>query len=492
MKIVQNKPLLTISRAINEYVDFISSTYGPAGKKILIALSDYNTKAIDDGYEASKEYELENEFYNAVISYIKESTRKTNTRVGDGTTTAAILTGAIYNEVTGDLTDPMNTNRNYHGKVVEIQSAIKEAIQQIKDKSKKVKTKQELYKIAYNSYNNEEIATLISDTLFKIGQDGMLVIEDSNSTVTHVEMVKGLEIDKGFVSPYLITNIDTEEVILHEPRVIIINKRLEVFDEIVGIIQKIVAEGKKEIMIVAEGFGDSLLNAIIMLKMKGICFPLLVEASGFGENRLESLRDIAAVTGSKVIDPKIIKIENLTPDYLGIAKKVTSKKDKTVIIGENDKEIPQRVKSIEKTLEITTNTFEKEKLQKRIASLKGGIALIRVGANTENEQQAIKAKVEDSVNATKVAFKDGIVKGAGKTYAEIKTSSIILNNALKVPQNKLKENGEEYLDENVTDPTGVLIAALETGGSIACGLLEIGGIITVKRKKEDTSNTMDF
>lgn len=484
MKIVQTKPLNTIIRAVNNYAEFISPTYGPAGKKTLISLSEYSVRAIDDGHESSKDFELENEFENAVVSYVKEATEKTNNRVGDGTTTAVILTRAIVKEVTKDAQDVFS-NKNYHGKVLEIEKATKEAIQQIKDKAKKIKTKQELFHVAYNSYNNKEIATLISDTLFQIGEEGIISIEDSASVNTEIEMVQGLELEKGLLSPYFI-NTANEQAILHNPRVLIYKKRIESFNTILPIIKNIVEAGKKEICIVAEGFSNDVINNVIMYKLKGIFSPILIEAPGFGDAKQENIENIAAVTGAIIIDSDILRPEDVNPQHLGDAEKITCKKDKTTIIGlaKNQKEVNKRVIKLKARLE-TASKFEKDTLNKQIASLTGGIALIKVGANTENEQKAIKAKVEDAVNATKVAFKDGIVKGAGMTYIELKTSSSLLNSALLAPRNQLTENGEEYLDSKVTDPAGVLIAALETASSIACGLLTIGGIIAMKREKKE-------
>jgi chaperonin GroEL len=483
MKIVQPKSLQNIVRTVKEYVDFIAPTYGPAGKKILIALSPFNIKAVDDGHEAAKEYELENEFSNSVISYIREATEKTNSRVGDGTTTAAILTGAIVAEATKDIDDPL-VKMTVHGKIKEIEKGTREAIDKIREKSKTIKTKQELYKVAYNSYNNDEVATLISDTLFKIGQDGLLSIEDSHSVQTEVEMIEGLELDKGIMSPYLV-NTDKDEGVLINPQVLVINKKIDTFLEIAPVLKNIIESGKKDICIVADTVSEDVLRSCIMNKIKGSFSPLIIEAPGFGDAKLDSLKNIAAVTGATVIDPSILKIEDIKPEHIGIAKKVICKKDKTLIFGGSQASIDKRVKELEKELKHTVIQFQKEKIEKLIAALKGGIALIKVGAKTENEQKAIKAKVEDAVNATKIAFKDGIVKGAGLTYSELKTSSPLLNAALKAPRKQLEENGKEYLQDNVTDPAGVLIAALETASSIACGLLSISGIITMKRKKED-------
>lgn len=486
MKIAKTHTLETISSALKKYIELIAPTYGPAGKKVLIAHSEFNIKAVDDGFEASKEFELEDEFENAVIQYIRESTAKTNEKAGDGTTTAGLLTSAIFKETLGDQDSPLvSLKKNYHTEVKDIEKGIKEAVKYIKDKSKKVKTKQELYNIAYNSYNNEEIATLISDTLLKIGETGLLAIGDSQTAQTEVEMVEGLEIEKGFKSPYFI-NTEKEEAVLINPTVLTIDGRLDSFKDILPLLQQI-SQTNKNVCIIAEGYSDEVLNNIILTRIKGNLAPLLLETPGFGDNKRESLENIAVVTGATVVDQKIQEWDKITLAEMGNAKRIISTKDKTIIIGgAGDKSvIKARITRLTEKMEEIKDNYQKETLRRHIASLSGGMALIKVGANTENEQKSVKAKVEDSVNATKLAFKDGIVKGGGKTYADIKTSSDILNRALKYPLTQLQENGAEYLDDNVIDPAGVLVVALETAGSIACGLLEMGGIITTKREEKN-------
>lgn len=483
MKIIQSDTLKTRVSALKKYADMITPTYGPAGKKVLIATSEFGLKAADDGHAASAEIELENEFENSVVMYMKESTEKTNSRVGDGTTTSVILTKAIFENVVGDQSNPF-AGTSFHKEAQEIQKATKEAVAYIKNKAKKVESADELFKVAYNSYNNEEIARLIADTIFKIGQDGVMLIEDSRSSNTEVEMVEGLEVEKGFASPYLV-NSEKEEVVLNEPVFLLVNGKLDRFMDVVPLLKKVTQdEGKKEFVVLAEGFGEDFLGNVIVSKVRGLFSPLLVEVPGFGDGKLENLKNISAVVGGEIFDSKVKKLSDATVQDLGTARKVVSRKDKTVIMGGNGSQIQQRVDVLQKQLDANVSQFEKDKIKKSIASLKGGVALIKVGADTENEQRSVKMKVEDAVNATRVAFKDGVVEGAGKTFAEIETSSKILNEALKAPRKQLEENGKEFLDENVTDPAGVLIAALETASSIAVGLLTMGGIVTTKRKEE--------
>lgn len=482
MKISQTDTKKTILSALSKYAKLITPTYGPAGKKVLIATNSFSVKAADDGHTVSNEIEFENEFENGVVQYIKETTDKTNSRVGDGTTTSVILTEAIVKEAMGDLSNPF-LDTNHYKKVQEIQKATKEAIEYIKSKAQKIKTDQELYKVAYNSYNNEEIAKLISSTLVKIGKDGVLTIEDSKTSNTEVEMVEGFEFEKGFTSPYFI-NSDRESAVLNDPVFILLEGTLNRFLDVVPTLKGLFKAGKKNIVIIASGFSEEVLGHVIMDKISGVYSPILLECPGFGDGKLENLRDIAAVVDAKIFDDKVNKIETATVEDLGTVKKIISKKDKTILIGGNTKTIKERIKLLTEKLETASDGFQKEKLQKTIATLSGGIALIKVGANTENEQKSIKMKVEDSINATKIALQDGVVSGGGKILCDIETSSPILNKALKVPREKLEENGKEFLDKNVIDPAGVLIAALETASSIACGLLMIEGIIVTKREDD--------
>lgn len=482
MKIIQSDAKKTIVSAVKKYADMIVPTYGPAGKSVLIATNEFSIKAADDGHAASVDIELENEFENAVVMYIREATEKTNSRVGDGTTTAVILTKAILDQVMMDETNPFETKQSYSKEAREIKQATKEAVDYIKNKAKKVETSEELFRVAYNSYNDEPIARLIADTLFKIGQDGVLVIEDSQTSSTEVEIVEGVEVEKGYASPYLV-NTDKESVVLNDPSFLLVNARLERFMDVVPLFKELF-KTKKEVVVIADGFGEDFLGNVIVNKIRGTFSPLLVESPGFGDGKLESLKNISAVVGATIFDSKAKKLEDAKVIDLGYAKKVVAKKDKTVIIGGNDEKIGERLEALRRQLDEATVEFNKDRLERTIASLRGGIALIKVGANTENEQKSVKMKVEDAVNATRVAFKDGTVPGAGMTFAETKTSSELLNKALQAPRKQLEDNGAEFLDEGVTDPAGVLIAALETASSIACGLLTMGGIIATKRKEE--------
>jgi chaperonin GroEL len=478
MKIIDFDPRESILSALDKYYSYIAPTYGPAGKKILLS-----TGAIDDGKLASQEFELPDEHENHIVSFIKETTSKTDDRVGDGTTTAAILMSSIVRLLLtpkDEFSKPINT----HAEVISLRKGLVEAIAQIKKSSKKVKTKEDLYRIAHNSYNNEEIARVISDTVFKIGEQGSLSVHDSKSMNTECEITSGLEIEKGFISPYLINSDD--RVSLDNPLILLFAQKVDSFSDLVPAIKLVLESGRKEFVVIAEGFGEDAIGGIIMNKLKGTFSPLLIEAPGYGAKKSVLLKDIAAVVGAIVIDPKKgDSLAEVTSSSFGLAKQVIARKDTTIFVGGtgSKKGIADRITYIE-SVEKGDSKFEQMEAEKRIANLTGGVAIIRVGAATENEQRSIKAKVEDAVSATKMAFKHGIVLGGGKTFEAITTSSKTLNEALKAPRRVLEENGKEFLDDTVYDPTEVLVAALETAVSISCELLEISGIVSEKRKKE--------
>lgn len=479
MKIARNHYSGGVKEIVREFVDFLSPTYGPAGRKVLIQ-DGYNITSADDGKTAAQHYELDNEIDNAVVMYVKEAMNKTDSRVGDGTTTSAIILGALVEEAGKKNANPLLAI-NPHGIIQDIRKGAEEAVKQIKKASKDIKTKEELYEVAYNSYNNEEVARVISDTLFSIGKNGAISIEDSPTAKTECEVVEGMELAKGYASPYFVDEGD--RVSLKEPVVLLANGKVELFRELLPLLQKMVQEKKSEILIIAEGFSDEVVKNLLMAKIHGGLKTLLVENPAYGDKKLELLKDMAVICGAKIVDDKTdvrIAFENM-----GTLISAVSKKESTILVGSGKKaDINKRIAQLKEEL-VKANEFEKVGLEKRIASLAGGVAILKVGANTENEQKTKKLKVEDAVNATKVAFRDGIVKGGGRTFESIKTSSEILNRALKAPRKMLEVNGKEFLDENVYDPTQVLIAALESGVSIACGLLEMESVIATKREKQE-------
>jgi len=440
MKIIHNNPKEVIMNAVDKYLDFIAPTYGPAGKTILIG-SD-GVKAVDDGKIASEHFEVEDDFEQAVIEYIKDTTQKTNERIQDGTTTSAILMSALIKEI-------FNTKGHNKTNIVEVKKGLQEAKAYIIKKAKTVTGKKDLQEIAYSAYNNKEVAKIIAEVVFQVGVNGIIHIEDGAEMTTSYELAAGFEIPTGYVSTHLINRGDS--VFLDKPYVIIVNDALNSIQQVMPILELVMKSNKKEFVIMADSFGDQVLSLVAVNKVNGVFKPLLVNNAGFGDEKYETLKKISELTGAKIHDPKLGAI---TKEDFGQAKSVNATKNTTSIIGN---------KIIEG----------------------GKSAVIKVGAPTKNEQQTIREKIEDAVGATKIALssKYGIITGGGMTYKNIKTSSPILNKALKKPREILESNGKEFLKE-VYDPAESLIASLETAVSIACGLAEIGGISVVKRIKE--------
>jgi chaperonin GroEL len=483
MKLTSSNPEKIIKSAVEKYVKFIAPTYGPAGKKTLIVTNEFNHEAVDDGKRSSQAFELEDELENAVVQYIKETTQKGK----DGTTTAGLIMGNIVLEALKDIDDVFKEH-DYHGMYLSLKKGVDEAVKQLTKASRKIKTKEELYDIAYNSYNDEKLAKLVADTIFEIGKDGVLSIEDSRSTETTVEIVNGLEIPKGYHSPYFI-NIE-DKVVLENPLILLINKKVNLFSELLPIFTTINANNQRvfinpDITIVAEGFGEDVINGFIASKITGRVRPLLIETPSFGD-KLENLSDIGIIIGARVVDDKTLKLADVKREHLGTCESVKATKDKTTFLGGGGK-TKDYITALKIQLEVSTNNFEKDKLTQRIAVLSGGVAVIKVGAYTENEQKSIKTKVENAVNSTQIAYRGGVVEGAGKALDNLKTSSELLNTALKAPREQLEKNGLKYLDEDAVDPTDVVITALQAGVSIAGGLLTMGGI-SVPKRKEDKDN----
>lgn len=488
MKITHSRPEKVILSAVQKYVEFIAPTYGPAGKKILIVKSDFDHEAVDDGKRSSDAFELQDEFENAIIQYIKETTQKGK----DGTTTAVLLMGNIVVEALKDIDNELG-NRDYHGMALALRRGLDEAIKKVQKASKQIKTKEELYTVAYNSYKNPDIAELIADTVFKIGKDGVIAIEESQTTSTTVEIVNGVELNKGFISSYFIT--EGEQVSLKDCKILLVNKKVNSLMEIVPIFttMKNGPQGSMPVfdtrtpVIIADSFGEDLINKFIVLKATGQLTPLLIETP-HSANKLEALKDIGVIVGAKVIDDKLLTLDKADKDVLGSVDSIVTTKDKTKIIGGAGKkgEIKEYVDAL-KAIE-PVNVHEKDTQTRRVAQLLGGIAVIKLGAYTDNELKGMKTKVENAINSAQLAFKGGVVPGAGKTFLDIKTSSDLLNEAFKAPREQLEKNGIQYLDENTTDPTEVLTTALTTAVSIAEGLITIGGISTSQRKRDKDGN----
>ena len=475
-KITTSRPEATILSAVTKYEEFVAPTYGPAGKRILIVRSEFNHEAVDDGRRSSEAFELDDELENGVIQYVKETTQKGK----DGTTTAAIVMSSLVKQ-SFEGHDDMFARKNRHEIASGLRKGLGEAVTQIKDMAKPIKTRKELQAIAFNSYNDDKVAKMIAELVHDTGKDGIITVEDSRGTDTVTERVAGFEIPKGFLSPYL-TN-DGEKAEAEDVAVLVIPRKINLFAEVGVLLQELVVKsGKKQFAIFAEGFGDDMINKCVGYKVMGHFTPILVELPAVGDKNAHA-SDIAAVTGATVIDGKVVRLEEAKAEHAGHADKIRSTREKTTVIGGSGK-TKDHVASLAALKENTENAFEKDALERRIAAVLGGIAVVKVGAYTENEQKAVKAKVENAVAAAQIAFRGGVVPGAGKSMSSVKTSSDILNEALKAPRKRLEDNGAEYLDEDAVDPAEVVITAIEAAVSVATGLITMGGIVVPERKRD--------
>lgn len=473
-KVTSASPRQIILESVKEYRDLIAPTYGPAGQGVLIGQGN-TAKLVDDGQMASNALEVKSELHNAVISYIKDAAEKTNTRVGDGTTTSIILMADIVVSLLEEQTFSISAKKSFTPEATSLKAGLIEAIAAIKKASKKVKTKEELTAIAYNSYNNPAVAEIIGTLVHEVGEHGVISVDESQSTTIESTITQGLEIDRGYASPYLSTGNETK---LKNPSIYLTTQQFNRFADFGKALEPFLGEGKREFVVVSDGYADEVIAGVVVNNARGAFNIMLIQAPGYGDFKTQLLDDIAMLTGATVEDSK-----RGQKAELGTAEQVkVTKSDTTFINPKADKaQIAAYVKNILATE--TNSTFDRERVERRAAALTGGIGVISVGAHTEAELKTTKAKVEDAVHATQAALRSGVVAGGGQTYANIKTSSETLNNALKAPRRQLEENGAEFLDKDAKDPAEVLIAALESAVSIASGLITTGSIIAEKREE---------
>jgi len=401
-----------IKRGIDKVADAVKITLGPKGRNAILDKGYGAPMITNDGVTIAKEIELENKFENIGAELIKEVASKTNDVAGDGTTTATVLTQAIVREGLKYVAMGVNPVGIRHG----IEKAGEEVIKELKANAKKIETKEEIAQVATISAEDPEIGKIIAEVMEKVGKDGVITVEESQTFGMSSEVVEGMQFDKGYISPYMITNSEKMQAEFEDPYILITDKKISSLSEILPILEKITQQGKKDVVIIAEEVDGEALATLVINKIRGTFNALAVKAPGFGDRRKEMLSDIAVVTGGKVITEDLgIKLENATIDMLGRAKKVIAKKDSTIIVdGKGEKkDINSRVSQIRKEIQASDSDFDKEKLQERLAKLAGGVAILKVGAATESELTYKKHKVEDALAATKAAVEEGIVAGGG-------------------------------------------------------------------------------
>jgi chaperonin GroEL len=509
---------------VDKLADTVKITLGPKGRNVLIERSYGSPLITNDGVSIAKEIELDDQVENMGAQLVKEVATKTNDVAGDGTTTATLLTQAIVREGFKNVTagaNPMILKRGIDG-------AVNVAVDYLKKSAQQVDDKESISQVAAISAGDQEIGEMISEALDKVGKDGVITVEESKTLDTTLDVVEGMQFDRGYLSPYMAANSEKMEAVLDNPYILLTDKKISNIQEIVPLLEDIMKSGRK-LLIVADDVEGEALATLIVNKLRGTLDVVAVKAPGFGDRRKAMMEDIAILTGGTVISEELgYDLKETTIDMLGRAGTVKVTKDNTVIVnGAGDKDaISARVEKIKQEIENTTSDFDKEKLQERLAKLVGGVAVINAGAATETELKEKKLRLEDALNATKAAVEEGIVPGGGVSligaidsvseYAEkqegdMKTGARIVVRALEEPVRQIAENAgyegsvvvakvkespegvgfnaatEEYVDmkkAGIVDPVKVTRSALQNAGSVAGMLLTTEAGIT-EIKKED-------
>ncbi|AOY57605.1 MULTISPECIES: chaperonin GroEL [Desulfococcus] len=508
---------------VDSLADVVKVTLGPKGKNVVIERSFGSPVVTKDGVSVAREIELEGKFENMGAQMVKEVSKKTSDTAGDGTTTATVLAQAIYAEghklVTAGI-NPMALKRG-------LDRGVAAVVEELKALSKDVKGKNEISQVAAISANNdEEIGQLISDAMEKVGREGVITVEEAKSMATTLNMVEGMQFDRGYISPYFVTDAEKLEVHLEEPYVLIHEKKISHLQDLVNLLEAVARSGKP-LLLIAEDVEGEALAALIVNKLRGTLQVAAVKAPGFGDRRKAMLQDIAVLTGGQVISEELgIKLENVTLNDLGRCKSVRIDKDNTTIVdGAGAKaDLDGRIRQIKAQIEETTSDYDREKLQERLAKLAGGVAVINIGAATETEMKEKKPRVENALNATRAAVEEGIVPGGGvalirclgaldklKVPGDEKHGLTLLKRALKAPLrqivcnaghegsvvvNHVLEGKDDYgfdaavgefgnlMAAGIIDPTKVVRFALQNAASVAGLMLTTEAMITEKPKKK--------
>ena len=502
---------------VNKLADTVRVTLGPKGRNVVLD-KQYGAPLItNDGVTIAKEIELADAFENMGAQLIREVASKTNDVAGDGTTTATVLAQAMVNEGMKNLAAGANPIVLRNG----MKKATDAAVDAIKEMSQKVRGKEQIARVAAVSSGNDEVGTMIADAMEKVSQDGVITIEESKTMQTELDLVEGMQFDRGYISAYMATDMEKMEAVLDDPCILITDKKISNVQEILPLLEQIVQSGKK-LLIIAEDIEGEALTTLIVNKLRGTFQVVGVKAPGYGDRRKDMLKDIAILTGGQVISEEVgLELKDATMDMLGHAKSVKVQKENTIIVdGMGDKkEIADRVNQIKALIEETKSEFDKEKLQERLAKLAGGVAVIRVGAATETEMKEAKLRMEDALNATRAAVEEGIISGGGSAYihaakkltalvdtleGDEKTGAKIVLKALESPLyhiaanaglegsvivNKVKESEEgvgfdaynetyvNMVEAGILDPAKVTRSALQNATSVASTLLTTESVV---------------
>ncbi len=438
-----------LKAGVDKVGEVVRVTLGPRGRNVALDKGYGGPMVTNDGVTIAKEISLKDKFENMGVEIVKEVASKTNDMAGDGTTTAVVLMQAIVGEGMKRTAMGVNAVMVRRG----IEEAAKDVVIELHKMAKEIKDKEEIEQVASISSESAELGKTIAATIDKVGKDGVVTVEESQSFGIESEVVEGLEFDKGYVSPYMITNTERMEAEYKDVPILITDKKISSIQEILPLLEKLAQTGKKDVVVIAEDIEGEALATFVVNRLRGAFNVLAVKAPGYGDRKKEYLEDIAMVTGGTVVSEEVgLKFESITLSVLGKANRVVSTKDKTTIVGGKGKkaDIDRRVAEIRKGIEMTDSKFDREKLEERLAKLSGGVAVIRVGAATETEMKYLKLKIEDAVNATKAAIEEGVVPGGGTALAKV----------AKKLQSKLEEMTErknQHLIRNVEFATGYSI-----------------------------------
>ena len=506
-----------LEAGVDKLANTVRVTIGPKGRNVVLDKSYGAPLITNDGVTIAKEVELEDPFENMGAQLVKEVATKTNDVAGDGTTTATVLAQAMVKEGMKNLAAGANPIVLRKG----MKKATDKAVESIVAMSQKVKGKDQIAKVAAISAGNEEVGQMVADAMEKVSNDGVITIEESKTMLTELDLVEGMQFDRGYISAYMATDMDKMEAVLDDPYILITDKKISNIQEILPLLEQIVQSGSR-LLIIAEDVEGEALTTLILNKLRGTFNVVAVKAPGYGDRRKDMLQDIAILTGGTVISEEVgLELKDTTIDQLGRAKSVKVQKENTVIVdGCGDKDaIAARVSQIRAQIEETTSEFDKEKLQERLAKLAGGVAVIRVGAATETEMKESKLRMEDALNATRAAVEEGIISGGGSAYihatkevaklaetleGDEKTGANVILKALEAPLfyiaanaglegsviiNKVKESKvgfgfdaykEEYCDmveSGILDPVKVTRTALQNACSVASTLLTTESVV---------------
>lgn len=401
-----------LKRGVDAVANAVKITIGPRGRNVVLDKGYGSPTITNDGVSIAKEITLKDKFENMGAEIVKEVAGKTNDIAGDGTTTSVVLTQSIFSEGVREI----GMGANAMGIRFGIEAASAHTVKALREIAKPIKSDEEIKQVANISAENEEIGAIIANTIKKVGKDGVVTVEESQSVGVDSEVVEGLQFDRGYVSPYMITNAERMEASYEDPAILITDKKISGIKEILPLLEKLAQTGKKDLVIIAEDVEGEALTTFVLNKIRGSFNALAVKAPGYGDGRKDQLADIAAVVGAKVISEELgMKLETVELEVLGRARKVIATKDNTIIVGGKGKRdlIEARAAQLRKQRDETDSKYDKEKFDERIAKLTGGVAVIRVGAATETEMKYLKLKIEDAVNATKAAIDEGIVAGGG-------------------------------------------------------------------------------